>query len=106
MTTGTPSPQENRGRVVPFARPGKARPRGAAKSTSEGPVEGLDKYAQGEPDNYRQRMVNNGLALGMCVILVAVGIWLANSIAEMRRNQDCVLSGRRDCAPVNVTQPR
>ena len=55
-----------------------------------------------EPDNYRQRMINNGLAFAFCILLVAVGVWLATSIAEMRRNQDCVLSGRRNCANVVV----
>jgi hypothetical protein len=42
------------------------------------------------------------LAFTFCVVLVVIGVWLANTIAEMRRNQDCVLSGRRNCAQVNV----
>jgi hypothetical protein len=62
----------------------------------------VEKYARGEPDDYRQRMINNGLGLLACVLLVAIGIWLANTIAEMRRNQDCVLSGRRDCTKIIV----
>ena len=66
------------------------------------PVEGVEKYAVAEPDNYRQRMINNGLAFAFVLLLVAVGVWLADTIAEMRRNQDCVLSGRRNCAQVNV----
>ena len=47
-------------------------------------------------------MINNGLAFAFVLLLVAVGVWLADAIAEMRRNQDCVLSGRRNCAQVNV----
>jgi hypothetical protein len=67
------------------------------------PVEDIGKYAvSDEPDNYRQRMINNGLAFAFCLLLVAIGVWLASSIAEMRRNQDCVLSGRRNCANVMV----
>ena len=67
------------------------------------PVEDVGKYAVSEePDNYRQRMINNGLALAFCLVLVAIGVWLATSIAERRRNQDCVLSGRRNCANVFV----
>jgi hypothetical protein len=42
------------------------------------------------------------LAFAFCLLLVAIGVWLASSIAEMRRNQDCVLSGRRNCANVMV----
>jgi hypothetical protein len=36
------------------------------------------------------------------VALAAAGVWLAIQIAEMRRNQDCVLSGRRNCTPVDI----
>jgi len=48
-------------------------------------------------------MINNGLAFAFCIVLVAIGVWLATSIAEMRKNQDRVLSGRRNCA--NVITP-
>jgi hypothetical protein len=34
------------------------------------------------------------------VVLVGVGIWLAISIADLRKTQDCVLMGRRDCAHI------
>jgi len=47
-------------------------------------------------------MINNGLAFAACAVLALIGIWLATTIADMRRNQDCVLSGRRNCAQVNV----
>jgi hypothetical protein len=96
-------PDDEKGRIVPFRR--TPRPR-APQGTERGePVEDLGKYAQdGEPDDYRQRMINNGLALAALVILGAIGVWLAISIAEMRKNQDCVLSGRRDCAKIVVPQ--
>ena len=41
------------------------------------------------------------LALGVGA-LTAVGIWLAVSIADLRKTQDCVLMGRRDCARIAV----
>lgn len=94
-------PGDERGRVLPFRRTA-GPPR---RQPGEQPVEDLGKYAQGgEPDDYRQRMINNGLALAALVILGAIGVWLATSIAELRRNQDCVLSGRRDCAKIVVPQ--
>ena len=93
-------PEEEKGRILPFRRRGAPRPPVVPPS----PVEDVGKYAVSEePDNYRQRMINNGLAFAFCLLLVAIGVWLATSIAEMRRNQDCVLSGRRNCA--NVTVP-
>ena len=45
----------------------------------------------------------NGAALLVVLLLTVVGIWIANTMAEMRKNQDCVLSGRRDCTPVNIS---
>lgn len=101
MTANDPRPDDELGRVLPFSRKAGA-PRG---KPPEEPVEDLGKYAQdAEPDDYRQRMINNGLGLAALLVLGAIGIWLATSIAEMRRNQDCVLSGRRDCAKVVVPQ--
>ena len=37
------------------------------------------------------------------VALTAIGIWLAVSIADLRKTQDCVLMGRRDCARISTT---
>ena len=88
--------------MLPFGRRGQMRPHNASRVTQGEPVEGVEKYAVAEPDNYRQRMINNGLAFAFVLLLVVAGVWLANAIAEMRRNQDCVLSGRRNCAQVNV----
>lgn len=56
-----------------------------------------------EPDNFRQRMLANIAALAFTIALTAIGIWLAVSIADLRRTQDCVLMGRRDC--VKITTP-
>jgi len=97
-------------RVIPF------RPRGAPPSAGQGwqwppgvskpaapPVQGLAKYEGGEvDDNYRHRMIVNFAALAVTVGLACAGIWLAIQIADMRKNQDCVLSGRRNCAPIDV----
>jgi hypothetical protein len=92
-------PEEEKGRILPFRRRGAPQPPVVPPS----PVEDVGKYAVSEePDNYRQRMINNGLAFAFLLLLVAIGVWLATSIAEMRRNQDCVLSGRRNCANVIV----
>jgi hypothetical protein len=91
--------QGERGQVVPFRR--REPPRRAGKPQE--PVEGLEKYASADqPDDYRQRMTNNALAALLCVLLVGAGLWLANTIADLRKNQDCVLSGRRDCANLAV----
>jgi len=95
-----PQPEDERGQIVPFRR--RAKPRESDNASKE-PVKGLEKYSkEAEPDDYRQRMTNNLLALALCVLLIGAGIWLANTIADLRKKQDCVLSGRRDCADLSV----
>jgi hypothetical protein len=51
-------------------------------------------------------MVVNALAFLFVAVLVCAGIWLADTMARMRKDQDCFLSGRRDCAPIEVTKDR
>jgi hypothetical protein len=96
-------------RVLPF------RPRGAGsnhgwrwrlptRQADPPPVEGLAKYEGGgeQEDNYRHRMMVNFAALAFTVALAIAGAWLVIQIADMRKKQDCVLSGRRNCTPIDV----
>ena len=64
----------------------------------------LSRYerARDEPDDFRHRMLANVAAFAFTVALTAVGIWLAMSIADLRKTQDCVLMGRRDCARIST----
>jgi len=45
-------------------------------------------------------MVVNLAALAFTIVLALAGVWLAMQIADMRKNQDCLLSGRRNFAPI------
>jgi hypothetical protein len=65
----------------------------------------LSRYEQPReaPDDFRHRMLANIAALAFTIALTAIGIWLAVSIADLRRTQDCVMMGRRDC--VKITTP-
>jgi hypothetical protein len=58
-----------------------------------------------EPDDFRHRMLANAAAFALTAALTGIGIWLAISIADLRKTQDCVLMGRRDCAHIAVTPP-
>jgi len=42
------------------------------------------------------------LAFVVLAIIVACGVWLTSTMSEMRKNQDCVLSGRMNCAKIEV----
>jgi len=104
------TPRETESRVLPF------RPRGAlfARPVLRPPavpdtVPDLEKYerAPDEPDDFRHRMLMNGLGLAVTVALVGAGIWIADVMAHMRKDQDCVLSGRPGCTHVDVpVRPR
>jgi hypothetical protein len=55
-----------------------------------------------EPDDFRQRMLANIAGFAFTLALMAIGIWLVMSIADLRRTQDCVLMGRRDCVQIST----
>jgi len=47
-------------------------------------------------------MTMNVLGFLVTVVLIVAGVWLVDKIAEIRKNQDCYLSGRRNCSPIEV----
>ena len=101
-----PPPSDPGNRVVRF------RPRGSQQPVQQppSPVEDLAKYERSATegdDDYRHRMLMNGIAALAVIVLVVAGWWIADTMAQMRKDQDCVLSGRRGCTPVNVpVEPR
>ena len=95
-------------RVVPFRPRRGGAWRWPLRTPPPPPVEGLAKYEGGDlddDDNYRHRMMVNLAALAFTVVLALAGVWLVIQLADMRKNQDCVLSGRRNCAPIEVKAP-
>jgi len=88
-------------RVIRF--PGSAHVRPHARPQTTQPIDDLRKFEQTtEADDYRHRMKTN-LAVGIIALfLIFSGLWLADSLTKMRKDQDCVLSGRRGCTPVDV----
>jgi hypothetical protein len=103
MASDGQSSSQDEPRVVKFRR-GQAATRPSDEPT---PVEDLAKYERGESaDDYRHRMIVNVAALAFVVALMGAGLWIADTMAQMRKNQDCVLSGRRGCTPVEVTKER
>jgi hypothetical protein len=102
--------------VLKFRPRTSAHPPGGREETS--PAKASDKASKTAPaandlsryerprdegDDFRHRMLANVAALAFTVALTAIGIWLAVSIADLRKTQDCVLMGRRDCAGISVT---
>jgi hypothetical protein len=98
-------------RIVPFRRSHPAagndnRPAGPGDMVGSASelVGDLSRFEQpvDTQDDYRHRMIVNVLAFVFCVLLVVAGVWLTDRLAQMRKDQDRVLSGRLGCTPVNV----
>jgi hypothetical protein len=110
MKSQEPRRDEEKGRVVMFRpRVPRARNDNLRPSALRHPlIDDVDKYARGsENDNYRHRMVNNLLAFVVLCLIVYCGIWLANTMAQLRKDQDCALSGRTNCSPIRLpVEPR
>ena len=109
VTREQPKPSDDGGRVVPFRSRG-ARTSGGTQQRpqpSSSPDETLAKYEGGEEreDTYRHRMMVNLAAFAFIIVLALAGVWLAMEIIQMRKNQDCILSGRRNCAPIDLNAP-
>jgi hypothetical protein len=106
MRSDRPKVSEH-GRVIMF-RPNQAAAGRGRKLTSnwvptKAPVEGLRKCQRvREDEDGRHGMIVNVLGLVFCIALAIAGVWLANEFAEMKRIQECVLSGRNGCVPLKI----
>ena len=54
------------------------------------------------PEDEGNRGIENAELLGFFVVLVAGGIWLLSTMADVRKAQDCAAQGRRNCATIDV----
>ena len=82
----------------------KFRRRPAAAPAAVRPlVDDLSKYERGsEPDDYRHRMLVNAAAFLFVLGLIGAGLWLTETIADLRRHEDCALAGHRDCLQIEL----
>lgn len=104
MAVDRTSPSDSDSRVVAFPR---GRNVVRWRTTAPSPVDDLTKFERGEDtDDYCHRMKVNVAAFVFVLALIGAGLWLAETMAELRKNEDCVLSGRRGCAPVEVPTRR
>jgi hypothetical protein len=63
-----------------------------------------------QPDDQRNaerdRARSNLIMLAVAIVVVVAGVWLVNTMVEMRRLQECAESGRHNCAPIDVPNRR
>ena len=105
MSVQKQTQETDNGRIVLFRGAtslGRKRRKEAVIPATSG-VEDLRKYEEdAEPDDYRRRMTINVIAFTFIVILTVAGIWLVDQLALWRKQQDCLLSGRKNCAEMTV----
>jgi hypothetical protein len=116
MKTQSPIAAEDDHRVVPFRPRSTLQRRTVAgggppvplhrREEAQPDILDLSRYERPreQPDDFRHRILANIAAIAFTVALTAIGIWLAMSIADLRKTQDCLLTGRRDCARL-ITEP-
>ena len=111
MKTQQPIVPEEEHRVLKFRPRTLAHPPGRKadqdqETNARHEPDDLSRYERdrSEPDDFHHRMLANVAAFAFTVALTAIGIWLAMSIADLRKTQDCVLMGRRDCARIATPQ--
>lgn len=97
------------GQILRFEprRPGKPL---LASATPQPVKDDLDDFAQfeqeqDEPIDYRRRMIMNLIALAILASLVGLGVWIADTISDLQRDQDCLMQGRSNCAPIELPIP-
>jgi hypothetical protein len=54
------------------------------------------------PEDGGNRAIENAVMLGFFVVLVAAGIWLLGTMADVRKAQDCAAQGRRNCVAIDA----
>jgi hypothetical protein len=53
-----------------------------------------------EPESDADRRRTNIIILLFVVVLIGGGIWLVNAMIDARKAEECMESGRRNCAPI------
>jgi hypothetical protein len=108
VTAEQPHRSETSGRVLLFRprasmRPPENRYPARPLADDRSAIADLAKYEHlDETDDFRHRMITNAIAFIVIAMLTTAGIWLAETISVIRKNQDCLLSGRQNCAPIDV----
>jgi hypothetical protein len=56
------------------------------------------------PEDEGNRNVENAVMLGFFAVLVAAGVWLLGTMADVRKVEDCAAQGRRNCVAIDVPE--
>jgi hypothetical protein len=63
-----------------------------------------DEGKEPESPEEGSRTLENAVMAGFFVMLVAAGVWLLGTMADVRKAQDCAAQGRRNCATIEAPE--
>jgi hypothetical protein len=58
-----------------------------------------------QPETESERRLINIMIVGFILFVIGAGLWLGDALLEARRMDECMSSGRRNCAPITVPRP-
>jgi flagellar basal body-associated protein FliL len=61
----------------------------------------MSRHDDQEPTEEERRR-SNLILLIVAVVVVVLGVYLVNWLVEQRKLQECLESGRRNCAPIET----
>jgi len=61
-----------------------------------------DEGGRKPPEDEGNRAIENAVLLAFFAVVVAAGIWLLATMADVRKVQDCAGQGRRNCGTIDV----
>jgi hypothetical protein len=104
-----PGDTDSFGLVLRFERrrAGKLSVHAPAIEQAKDDADDFARYEQEQDEriNYRHRMLMNVIALVVVTLLLGAGVWIADIITEMEKDQDCLMQGRSNCAPIELPTP-
>jgi len=65
-----------------------------------------DDAGRKPPEEEGNRGIENAVMLAFFAVVVAAGIWLLVTMADVRKAQDCAGQGRRNCAAIEIPATR
>jgi hypothetical protein len=79
----------------------------ASRETAAGASPGAQRRRPPDdrPETPAERRLGNLLLAGIILLIVGAAFWLGNALLDARRIDECIASGRRNCAPITVPSP-
>ena len=100
------SVSQGSGQILQFRLRQRVSAPAADNDVSGSRPDAFDDLAQYEEEDlhidYRHRMLMNVIAVMVVSALIGAGVWIADTISDMEKTQDCLMQGRQNCAPIVV----